>query len=409
MNTIEIEDIKPVTCNKANHTLDLEIHTSHVLTYNEFFFKYLIGNKPCVIDSKITDDWASRSNFTLNDAPNFEFLRRVFGNAVVPVANCNKEYYNAQMKQSMTINEYIDYWIDYRNTNYSLDKPVLYLKDWHCVKNFPDVPLYEVPSFFASDWLNEYYIAHPTELNDDYMFIYMGPKGSWTPLHVDVLTSYSWSANIIGKKRWLLFPPGEENCLRDSHGHLPYDATSPEFNNRIKYKDYDTESLKKLEIIQDAGQIIFVPSGWHHQVWNLEDTISINHNWINGCNIWNVWLALQKGLLAVMKAVEDCQDMDDWVPHCQLLLKVSDGMDYSQFYDFLLFIARRRLNSLINKSEIISFKKWHLGTNHCLFDLGKIKTVLEHFIEDAKEKSVYSLFQFTDKPEDLLNDINAVL
>ena len=26
--------------------------------------------------------------------------------------------------------------------------------------------------------------------------------------------------------------------------------------------------------------LLFVPSAWYHQVENLEDTISINHNWL---------------------------------------------------------------------------------------------------------------------------------
>ena len=29
--------------------------------------------------------------------------------------------------------------------------------------------------------------------------------------------------------------------------------------------------------MQGAGGAIFVPSGWHHTVENLEDTLSINH------------------------------------------------------------------------------------------------------------------------------------
>lgn len=65
-----------------------------------------------------------------------------------------------------------------------------------------------------------------------------------------------------------------------------------------------------LECIQETGDIIFVPSGWHHQVYNLvcfslllslyipatlfqcmisnvlqEDTISVNHNWLNAYNL----------------------------------------------------------------------------------------------------------------------------
>lgn len=84
-------------------------------------------------------------------------------------------------------------------------------------------------------------------------------------MHVDVFTSYSWSANIVGKKRWLLFPPGEERNLYDVHGHLPYDIDSFKDNNLT----VDRCCKQSLEIIQGPGEVIFVPSGWHHQVWNL--------------------------------------------------------------------------------------------------------------------------------------------
>lgn len=51
---------------------------------------------------------------------------------------------------------------------------------------------------------------------------------------------------------------------------------------------------KAVEVIQGAGEAIFVPSGWTHSVENLEDTVSINHNWLNGFNvIWSANLLCQ--------------------------------------------------------------------------------------------------------------------
>ena len=55
---------------------------------------------------------------------------------------------------------------------------------------------------------------------------------------------------------------------------------------------------RNYEVIQEPGDVIFVPSGWHHQVHNLEDTISINHNWFNGANIGNIFGDLKKGISA---------------------------------------------------------------------------------------------------------------
>jgi len=42
--------------------------------------------------------------------------------------------------------------------------------------------------------------------------------GSWTPLHADVFRSYSWSANVCGKKRWLFLDPSQCPLIFDRHG-----------------------------------------------------------------------------------------------------------------------------------------------------------------------------------------------
>lgn len=379
-----------------------------ILSYNDFLNKFLISNEPCIIDSAITESWPCRQQWVSKNAPNFELLGTLFGKCTVPIADCKKRYYNSQVKNDMTMQEYLDYWITFKRSNYVSDMPLLYLKDWHCARNFPDLVYYKVPHYFASDWLNEYYIANP-ELNDDYMFVYMGPKGTWTPLHADVFFSYSWSANIVGKKRWLLFPPKEENKFRDSYGQLVYDVLSKDLKDHTKYDKYDSQHLKCFEVIQEAGEIIFIPSGWHHQVWNLEDTISVNHNWINGCNIRTIWSTLKQELLSVMKEVEDCRDMSNWIEHCQLMLKVSHGMNYIQFYSFISFIAARRLDVITKKTRVISFERYEFGINHCLFDLRMLKVVLEDFIEETKEKSIYSLISKDDEPIDLLKRITSVL
>ncbi|KAL7294061.1 hypothetical protein TKK_0012099 [Trichogramma kaykai] len=414
-NVIEINDHRIVTESSNEENEIIEIAPK---SYNEFFENFLLPNKPCVFDAQITTNWPSRNDWKNNDEPNFDYLKLQFGDCLVPIADCNKRVYNAQCKNNMSIKEYINYWIDYQKCNYSNQMPLLYLKDWHCVNSNTNIYFYEVPQYFASDWLNEYFIAHP-DLNDDYMFVYMGPKGSWTPLHVDVFTSYSWSANIVGKKRWLFFPPDQGTFLKNKNGDLIYDFSAVQLNDNSNNNNNDFNNCtneknimktpRSIEIIQESGQIIFVPSGWYHQVWNLEDTISINHNWINGCNIRKIWAALRSELLAVMKEIEDCKDMDNWNNHCQIMLKASFGINYIQFYEFLLFIAEQRIQSVINNVPLVSFKKWSLGRNHCLFDLRQIRNVLQSFIEDVKEKNISSLVFKNYNVEDLILRIDESL
>jgi len=61
---------------------------------------------------------------------------------------------------------------------------------------------------------------------------------------------------------------GTENLLKDSLGNLPFDVKVAPFTNT------DHPSYRhRVEVIQGQGEIIFIPSGWHHQVHNLVSLI----------------------------------------------------------------------------------------------------------------------------------------
>ena len=62
-----------------------------------------------------------------------------------------------------------------------------------------------------------------------------------------------------------------------------------------------------IEVIQHAGEAIFVPSGWHHSVENLQDTASINHNWINGFNVDFAVQHLTSTWRRASHLLEDCR------------------------------------------------------------------------------------------------------
>lgn len=47
-----------------------------------------------------------------------------------------------------------------------------------------------------------------------------------------------------------------------------YDVDSAELHDENLYPNYK-KVRSRIEVIQEAGEIIYVPSGWHHQVYNL--------------------------------------------------------------------------------------------------------------------------------------------
>lgn len=158
----------------------IEIHAKN-LSYNDFFDQFMSKNVPLLITG-ISDGWecmnwvATDSNNSLDSKINFEYLKQqITATQNVPVANCNKVYFNSHEKAEMRFDEFLVYWQKQMQSD-SDAKDLLYLKDWHLRHNQPDYHFYKTPIYFASDWLNEYCEANNS---DDYRFVYMGPKGTW--------------------------------------------------------------------------------------------------------------------------------------------------------------------------------------------------------------------------------------
>nr|XP_021191267.2 2-oxoglutarate and iron-dependent oxygenase JMJD4 [Helicoverpa armigera] len=325
------------------------------LDFEDFFTNFMLRNQPCIIHN-VTESWKCAREWVNGDQINYDYMNNEYGDLIAPVADCNDIMFNSQCKSDMNIQQYIEY------LKNPADCRLLYLKDWHLRRSRPEDNFYEVPQYFILDWLNEF---AKDNNEDDFMFVYIGPKGSWTPLHEDVYCSYSWSVNILGRKKWILFPPGEEEKLKDKFGNLPL-LFDPEKYHNVKY----------FEIVQEKGDALFVPSGWHHQVFNEKQTISINHNWINACNIDIVWKALEKSLLMVEHQIKDCENSPEYPEECQMILKSHFGMDFVSFVTFLCSIAKKRLSQLHGNPRVIC-NKYSLGISIIKFDLKNILKVMD--------------------------------
>lgn len=363
-------------------------HTTE-LAYNEFFVDFMRVNKPVII-SGIADRWECM-NWTHQNSINFAYLReRIDPTSMVPVANCNKIYFNSHEKSEMRFGEFLDYW-QQRIDGTTNDDSLYYLKDWHLQRCMPNYEFYKTPLYFTSDWLNEFCLKSDS---DDYRFVYMGPKGTWTPFHSDVFSSFSWSTNIVGVKRWFFYPPGEELKLHDAFGNLPF---------KVDEATIEQSRAACIEIIQNAGETVFVPSGWHHQVMNLEDTISVNHNWFNGCNVRAIQSELRRTYDNVLKEIDDCRDMEDFENHCQLMLRSVFGLDFKSFLEILTCIAENRMNMLNGDDVDESLNGPKLGKSHILFDLRAIYSALN----DLKG-TAYGIKQI-ESIEGLINRLQYVI
>ncbi|XP_067934805.1 2-oxoglutarate and iron-dependent oxygenase JMJD4-like [Watersipora subatra] len=317
-----------IDANQTNHSVALDYISKNI--------PFILTGDVCITRGgsrwPIFDLWLQDEPNEGTGYLNVDYICQKYGDETVPVARCGREEYGAHPKTEMTFREYLNYLTSFNNSSHT---DCLYLKDYHFMRSHPDVELYETPACFSSDWLNEYCCDKGI---DDYRFVYMGPKGSWTPFHADVLRSYSWSANVCGKKRWILYPSGGEDKLKDKLGNLPFDVSTEQYAS-VAHHLYK----QRMEVVQEAGEAIFIPSGWHHQVHNLEVTLSVNHNWFNRNNVPKCWQYLQETLSCVQRQIDDCRDMHDWHGHCQVLLRAYLGFNYGDFLKIIIHIAKKRI------------------------------------------------------------------
>lgn len=345
------------------------IHISASDPYKKFFLECMLENRPALLDIPVTT-WPCYDAWRDHATNQFSITRfcEMYKDLTAPVYDCSKTYFNSHVCEDMKLSEFSRIY----------DQGKRYLKDWHLYRH--DQHFYSVPVYFQSDWLNEYCDSLGL---DDYRFVYAGGAATFTPYHRDVLSSYSWSANVLGKKRWLFVQPGgetEKALLSSSSGDLPHDIST------VVAVDAADDVIA---IEQASGNAIFVPSDWHHQVENVVDTVSCNHNWINGCNILKVWEHLRAEQRRCEHSIAEHRDtMEDFDQHVQTMLRALAGMNFADLEKMLREIVRVREARLgkcetLSEADILAEIRATRGCDfvpgcklHDMFDLARAKSVL---------------------------------
>ncbi|DAZ96922.1 TPA: hypothetical protein N0F65_012025 [Lagenidium giganteum] len=309
------------TTTTMKHTRrDMDQVDARTCSYAEFCERYMRRNLPVRI-KHVADSWRATTAWKTHGhgAIAFAALRDQYGHATAPVVDGDVVDYGAEARCSMVLGEYLA-------LMEAGGAGKRYLKDWHFVQAFKDQPpVYETPVFFKDDWLNWWWDKKDTG-GDDYRFVYIGMSAQ-----------RSWSVNVCGRKRWLFVHPDDEDKLKDRFGrYVVPDLTAKDIDHE---RFPHVHEVDIMEVIQDAGEAIFVPSGWYHQVENLEDTISINHNWFNGFCIRKIWQFLRRELAAVEKELDDLRDIGmtptEFADQCQLVMRANTGMNMVEFQQLL--------------------------------------------------------------------------
>ena len=393
-------------------------HVDSLITFRRAQEDFISSLRPACFDG-LASNWPALKR------PEFHSIENLAAkyDADVPVVSSKADdAYGSESRTQMKASE----WAKLKTEDRS------YLKDFHLKLAFPLDDSYSVPVIF-DDWLNAFNDARTLAggIADDYRFLYASHAGARTPLHIDVLKSHSWSANVTGWKLWLFF---DDEVVKDlySRGDLTVSDLSGEpvvaaAENLIqRLKDNDSSSAlhrsaltssddhwtksdrpSRMYCLQGPGDIVFVPSGLHHQVVNLSSpTISINHNWFGGAALKRVWEFLKSELAAVRHAIADVGlEGIEYEKHCQVLLKAQTGFNLDDFGS-LLQMQKRKMAS---KVPLAGCQLTTEDYNVPICDLPFLDPHESHLIGLPSEMVAESKKQLESVTIDFLNDPYVVL
>ncbi|KAL5015351.1 hypothetical protein ScPMuIL_009621 [Solemya velum] len=131
----------------------------------------------------------------------------------------------------------------------------------------------------------------PPEIRPWDCMLLWGTSYSRSSLHMD---PYNWTgtnAVLRGRKKWKLFPPGQDHLLyiyKDRKCGFPLECMK--YNSPIDTVSEDMSSYPKyeqaryVEMEQQAGELLIIPTGWYHQAYNLEETMAVSSQMMNRNN-----------------------------------------------------------------------------------------------------------------------------
>jgi histone arginine demethylase JMJD6 len=260
--------------------------------YEEQCIPSIIKNIPAGYDGgEFVGAWAAQDKWQIKALENDDvLLERKF--------KCGEDDYGKNIKVKLR------HFLDYGKENQD-DSP-LYVFD----SSFDDdkgkkrlMDDYRVPSYFSDDLFR----LISESRRPPYRWWLMGPKRSGTCVHIDPLATSAWNTLVVGKKRWVIFPPHLSKSIVKGNGLVRNDEDDEAVHYfsfilpRIKRKASLMRGIPKyknfccFEFTQNAGETIYIPQGWWHAVLNITDTVAVTQNFCSPRTFDKSWLKTRSG------------------------------------------------------------------------------------------------------------------
>jgi len=211
-----------------------------------------------------TSGWEALQKWT------FDYFKQQHGDLTVSVTHVGGK--RAESKLAEYIDSFPEMRLDEAQAWSASPGQTPYLRGWFFEAQAPELLQdFTIPSIFR-DWFERL----PKAWRPPFHWIFLGPRGSCTPMHIDPTLTHAWLAQIQGRKRFLLFPPSAVWSVHDSATGAFVDPYHP---NMEKYPNFSLS--RGLEVVLEPGDFLYIPPNWAHHVTCIDDSISLTFNFLS--------------------------------------------------------------------------------------------------------------------------------
>ena len=221
---------------------------------DEFFKNYWLTNTPVIIKN-VSENWKAKDNWT------FKNLSAKYGNEFVEIQENRNQDFQYELnsiahKKKVLLQDFIERILSCESSN-----------DFYMTANNHAIDKTNLKNLMADIGTLPEFIKSNMDM-EGFWHIWIGPKGTLTPLHHDETALLH--TQIVGRKKWLLISPLEiDNLANHRAVFSEIDIFNIDYNKFPKIKN-----VKIIEAIVEPGETIFLPLGWWHAVESLDRSIS---------------------------------------------------------------------------------------------------------------------------------------
>ena len=248
-----------------------KIERIHKPTKEDFERNFFCPLKPCIITGA-TNNWKALTLWKL------DYLNSLIGDKIVHCRESDSDYFenyngshinkHKNIKMSVFIEWLMleqsrEFWDWFRP---EISSKRYYLTSSNIPTDFPELLQdIEFPEYFDHQML-------------EFTRLWIGCGNNRLNLHYD--TYYNLYTQIIGNKKWVIFPPQQSSLLYAYPFYTPFywcsqvNVNEPDLNKFPKFGE-----VKPLEFMTEPGEMLFLPPGWWHSPIGAGLNIAVNFWW----------------------------------------------------------------------------------------------------------------------------------